>query len=140
MQMFIDINVKFLMQVQWQIGKATLLLCMEKNSRNTCMFSLSWNNVEDKCWFKTWNLPQIEDPLILWRYDGITYAEICWTNDHEKTWNLKIEFTFSTQKYIDRSNAKNLKNITCSWKLFANYWEEEMHGANKQSKQENKWI
>ena len=82
----------------------------------------------------------MEDGLILWRYDGITYAEICWTYDHYKTWKLKIEFPFSTQKYIDRSYAKNLKNITYGWKLFANKWEEAMHGPKQQLKQERKWI
>ena len=78
------------------------------------MFSLSWNNVEDRCWFKTWTLAQMEDELVLLRYNGLTYVEICWTYDHDKYWKFKIEFTFSTQKYIDRSNGKNLKNIICT--------------------------
>ena len=129
------------MQVQWQIRKAILLLCMENNFSNTCMFCLSWNNAEDKCWFKTWTLPQMEDGLILWRYDGLTYAEICRTYDHDKTWKLKIEFTFFTKKYIDRSNAKNLKNITCGWKLFVNNWGEEicMVLSNKWNKITNEY-
>ena len=35
---------------------------------------------------------------------------------------------------------KNLKNNTCSWKLFGNNWEEEIPGAKQQLKQYNKWI
>ena len=92
------------MQVQWHIGKGIILMCMGKNYSNTYMLSLLWNNVEDKCLFKAWTLPQMEDGLILWVYDELTYAEFYWTYVHDETWKLKIEFTFSTHKYIDRSN------------------------------------
>ena len=41
-------------------------------------------------------------------------------------WKLKSPFLFTWHKY-----CKKNENITCSWELFGNNWEDKMHGGKQ---------